>query len=101
MSRCGKFILKSAGLYCCAMLVALIFTFALTETANAQRKRPANDSARVTAYDLRRDDTLAAVNFKDSVATAKDSLAAKGDTSAKSRLESSLGIRISKDAITA
>ena len=93
MSRCGKFILKTAGLYCCAMLVALIFTFALTQKANAQTNTAA-DSARVTAFDLRRDDSISLKPAR------KDSTALAGDTSARRRLEAKLGIKISDDALT-
>ena len=92
MSRCGKFILKTAGLYCCAMLVALFFTFVLTQKANAQANATP-DSSRVTAFDLKRNDSLAGVS------TPKDSATLAGDTSARSALEAKLGIRISKDAL--
>ena len=85
MSRCGKFISKTAGFYCRVLFIALIFTFALTQSAQAQQTIALPDTAKIASDTLR----------------LQDSLAINKDTAAKSRLESKLGIRISKDALPA
>lgn len=86
MSRRGKFISKTAGFYCCRLFIALIFTFVLTQSAAAQTvSGNIPDTTRVSADTVR----------------LADSLAHGADTAAKSRLESRLGIRISKDALPA
>src|SRR5579885_792547 len=101
MNLCGKIISIFAWLHCSPVLVAMFFIFALTNRVYAQTEKSAGSVMQYApGADTMRSDTdsthmLPVVN---SDSLKKDSIASR-DTSKRGRLEQSLGIKISKDAL--
>lgn len=86
MSQCGKIILKKLTTHCLPYTLAVFFMFALTTVAAAQI-RVINDSTNVERTDT--------VNILIDSTVVK-----KTNSSSLSQLEDSLGIRISKEALS-
>ncbi len=85
MSGPRKSILKLGWLRYSAVILAIYFTSALTSMVHAQNRQVTSDSLRISRSDSSRNVT--------------DSAVAASDSSARHRLEDSLGIRISPDAL--
>ena len=112
MSLRGKFILKFPSLHCFTTSIAIIFIFFITNNAFCQSEDippaystgfPARDTIKaVKDSTVASKDTLQIPVSKLSLDSLKkkDSLSAATDTSKRRKLEESLGIKISKDALT-
>lgn len=97
MSLSGKFIYNFSSLRCFTHCIAIIFIFFITNKGICQTKPSPLDSVSSAK------DSISFTNTPDSLITdslsKKDSLSSS-DSSKRSSLESSLGIKISKDAMT-
>ena len=97
MSLRGKFIPKFSSLCCFTSCIATIFIFFITNTGYCQSEK----QAQVYSMGMQKD-SLGKKADSVTISTdslRKDSLAAVSDTSKKKQLESSLGIKISKDEL--
>jgi len=110
MSLRGKFILKFPTLRCFTVCIAIIFIFSITNKGYCQSEnaRPnysmgmAKDSTKITdSVKIIKDSTDTSGEKIRVDSLRKDSLASASDTSKRRRLEESLGIKISKDALPA
>ena len=88
MSWCGKIILKKPTLHCLSGLLTVFFILALTNMGRAQNAVLPDTSV---------------LGARDTLIGIQDTVAASGaaDTSAIASLEDSLGIKISKEGLSA
>jgi lipopolysaccharide assembly outer membrane protein LptD (OstA) len=92
MSLNGKFILKNSSVRCIGWLCAIIFILALTNTGYGQIKMQDSLALSPDSGKLTKDNIVS-----DSISLKSDTT--QKDSTAKSSLEESLGIKISKDAL--
>ena len=104
MSLRGKIILKFASLYCLRPYMAIIFIFFITNKGYAQTIRQHADTVQTGGGRSIRTNIIPDSSItKDTSVVIKDTLKkdslAVGDTSHRHKVEDSLGIKISKDAL--
>lgn len=96
MGLSGKFILKIPSLHCFTTGMAMIFIFFITNKGYCQtdgKQSFAIDSAAKDTVKQQQDSVVVDLSKKDSL------IAGKADTTKRSKLETELGIKISKDAM--